>query len=407
MALRLSTYDNIFSYDYTDVLSAMIESFDTNESMLEAFSDYLEDDIETFKDECVEDDIMNDIVDKIPESHIDDLIPAVTKSTGDIVDVDEDEVIGTPLESTMNEILDDIITEGWGTFLSRMFPPAMVASLIWSSSTMSKLFKNQDLQKYLKKQISVVVKKYETKHKCKLSKKGVSFMTMGNISFMDNAKTWSQFVQIDGWSVVGYGDSDHIEQVIVLAKNEKTDKTVNITIPAPKKKDLGYYREWTKPVDVAESTEFLTEGWGMALASLTWPGLIIGNFVTMNTIAKIIKQPDMQKYIKKAIKDRVAKYQKQHPKHEIMKGKSNSLNMGAVFNKGNGTIMDYVKGFKKTMSVDGYMISAWGDTDHVENVGVWIYDKTEDETKLLTLPPPSKKELKHYFRREYSNPDDE
>ena len=154
--------------------------------------------------------------------------------------------------------------------------------------------------------------------------------------------------------------------------------------------------------------EYVTEGWGMFFNTLFggWGTWIVADQISKSTIKRIMKDKKMQNYIKSAMKARIEKYKKAHKGDKIENGKPNSINLGYGFNKGNGTIRDWMSANKMNMLIDGYTVCLWADSDHIENVGVWIYNETQDKMELLTLPPPKGKELQA-FRREWSNPDDE
>lgn len=413
MALRFTSYNDIFTNDYTDVLSAMIESADFRDSIDEdMICGDTDSEIQEFKAESVEDEIMDTVIDKIPETSIDDAIATLTKTTNTVSDVSDEEIIGAPLEDYTIYLVREYeyVTEGWGVLLSTLSIYGILGTMIVSAQTMDRIIKQKEFQKYLKKTVKEVTTKYQRKHKCKITKNtyGIKF-TLGNIGIVDNLKTWLYVTDVDGWEVYAYGDTDHIEQMLVWVRREDNNKNVAITIPAPTKKDLGYRREWSTPSATNESSKTpLTEGWGMFFTTLFggWGTWIVADQISKSTIKRIMKDKKMQNYIKSAMKARIEKYKKTHKGDKIKNGKPNSINLGYGFNKGNGTIRDWMSANKMNMNIDGYTVCLWADSDHIENVGVWIYNETQDKMELLTLPPPKGKELQA-FRREWSNPDDE
>lgn len=56
---------------------------------------------EEFKDEAIDDEEMGELIDKLPETEIDDATVAVGKMTDEDVPVDDDEFVGAPMESVM------------------------------------------------------------------------------------------------------------------------------------------------------------------------------------------------------------------------------------------------------------------------------------------------------------------
>ena len=54
-----------------------------------------------FKDAAINDDEIGELIDKIPETEIDDATVAVGKMTNADIPVDDDEFIGAPMESVM------------------------------------------------------------------------------------------------------------------------------------------------------------------------------------------------------------------------------------------------------------------------------------------------------------------
>lgn len=62
------------------------------------------------KNEALDDQLMEKIIDKIPETSIDDTAVATAKMTNQNVPVDEDEYVGAPLEATV-DLIDTLIPE--------------------------------------------------------------------------------------------------------------------------------------------------------------------------------------------------------------------------------------------------------------------------------------------------------
>ena len=56
---------------------------------------------EDFKDEAIDDELVGELIDKIPETEIDDATVAVGKMTNEDVPADDDEFVGAPLESVL------------------------------------------------------------------------------------------------------------------------------------------------------------------------------------------------------------------------------------------------------------------------------------------------------------------
>ena len=54
-----------------------------------------------FKDEAIDDETVGELIDKIPETEIDDAAVAVGKITNEDIPVDDDEFVGAPMEATM------------------------------------------------------------------------------------------------------------------------------------------------------------------------------------------------------------------------------------------------------------------------------------------------------------------
>ena len=54
-----------------------------------------------FKDEAIDDEAVGELIEKIPETEIDDATVAVGKITNEDIPVDDDEFVGAPMESVM------------------------------------------------------------------------------------------------------------------------------------------------------------------------------------------------------------------------------------------------------------------------------------------------------------------
>ena len=82
---------------------AILEELDPSEEPIDVdlTSPEAEDD---FKDAAIDDAEMSDLIDKLPETEIDDAAIAVGKMTNEDVPVDPDEFIGAPMESVMQTI---------------------------------------------------------------------------------------------------------------------------------------------------------------------------------------------------------------------------------------------------------------------------------------------------------------
>ncbi len=65
---------------------------------------------EQFKNEAIDEEEMEKLIDNIPESEIDDSAVATARLTNQNVPVDEDEYVGAPMESVMIQI-DALIPE--------------------------------------------------------------------------------------------------------------------------------------------------------------------------------------------------------------------------------------------------------------------------------------------------------
>lgn len=59
---------------------------------------------EKFKNQALDEEEMDELIEKIPETEIDDAAIAVGKLTNQNVPIDEEEYIGAPLEEAMREI---------------------------------------------------------------------------------------------------------------------------------------------------------------------------------------------------------------------------------------------------------------------------------------------------------------
>lgn len=82
------------------VRNAILEELDPSEIPIEI--DLADPDAEEqFKDEAIDDDDMDKLLENIPETEIDDATVAVGKMVNEDVPVDEDEFIGAPMEQVM------------------------------------------------------------------------------------------------------------------------------------------------------------------------------------------------------------------------------------------------------------------------------------------------------------------
>lgn len=83
---------------FANVISALIESSEDRDSYANDFvittNDVAMDDI---KNEAMEEEIMNSLLEKVPETEIDPSIVFITKNTNQIANVRDSEMIGAPI----------------------------------------------------------------------------------------------------------------------------------------------------------------------------------------------------------------------------------------------------------------------------------------------------------------------
>lgn len=95
---------------FGNMLSVANESAVIRDIMLEEMEADIDVDLndpdaeEKFKNEALDEEEMEDLIEKIPETEIDDAAVAVGKLTNQNVPIDEEEYIGAPLEEAMREI---------------------------------------------------------------------------------------------------------------------------------------------------------------------------------------------------------------------------------------------------------------------------------------------------------------
>ena len=82
------------------IRDAILEEMDPSEIPIEVDINS-PDSEEEFKDEAIDDEEMGELIDKLPETEIDDATVAVGKMTDEDVPVDDDEFVGAPMESVM------------------------------------------------------------------------------------------------------------------------------------------------------------------------------------------------------------------------------------------------------------------------------------------------------------------
>jgi hypothetical protein len=82
------------------IRNAILEELDPTEIPINV--DLTDQDAEQqFKDEAIDNEDMDKLIDSLPETEIDDAAIAVGKMVNEDVPVDEDEFIGAPMEQTM------------------------------------------------------------------------------------------------------------------------------------------------------------------------------------------------------------------------------------------------------------------------------------------------------------------
>ena len=104
-ALKAENTKNSFG----NIISVANESSIIRDAMLEEMGeidvDLTDPDAEEkFKDAAINEDDMDELIDKIPETEIDDAAVAVGKLTNQNVPVNDEEYIGAPMESAMEDI---------------------------------------------------------------------------------------------------------------------------------------------------------------------------------------------------------------------------------------------------------------------------------------------------------------
>lgn len=104
-ALKAENAKNSFG----NIISVANESSIIRDTMLEEMGeidvDLTDPDAEEkFKDAAINEDDMDELIDKIPETEIDDAAVAVGKLTNQNVPVNDEEYIGAPMESAMEDI---------------------------------------------------------------------------------------------------------------------------------------------------------------------------------------------------------------------------------------------------------------------------------------------------------------
>ena len=104
-ALKAENAKNSFG----NIISVANESSIIRDAMLEEMGeidvDLADPDAEEkFKDAAINEDDMDELIEKIPETEIDDAAVAVGKLTNQNVPVNDEEYIGAPMESAMEDI---------------------------------------------------------------------------------------------------------------------------------------------------------------------------------------------------------------------------------------------------------------------------------------------------------------
>lgn len=104
-ALKAENAKNSFG----NIISVANESSIIRDAMLEEMGeidvDLTDPDAEEkFKDAAINEDDMDELIEKIPETEIDDAAVAVGKLTNQNVPVNDEEYIGAPMESAMEDI---------------------------------------------------------------------------------------------------------------------------------------------------------------------------------------------------------------------------------------------------------------------------------------------------------------
>jgi hypothetical protein len=96
--------------DFGNMVSVANESAVIRDIMLEEMEADIDVDLndpdaeEKFKNQALDEEEMDELIEKIPETEIDDAAIAVGKLTNQNVPIDEEEYIGAPLEEAMREI---------------------------------------------------------------------------------------------------------------------------------------------------------------------------------------------------------------------------------------------------------------------------------------------------------------
>lgn len=148
------------------------------------------------------------------------------------------------------------VTEGWGSVMAWMFfnLPGGVAANILSKENINKMLHNKQIVEYISKTCKQIFAKEKKVYPDLTTKlpggiKGALKSMMARrkeYSFLNMLKNTPVGYSVGGYDLLVFGDTDHLEKIVVTFYSKSEDKFVARALPAPTKKELkalGYREE--------------------------------------------------------------------------------------------------------------------------------------------------------------------
>lgn len=140
------------------------------------------------------------------------------------------------------------VTEGWGLLGSILFGPigtAAYVALQWSN--INKIMSNSKVQKYITKECDKLYVKSKKSNKNLKAECPTGFVALfkKNPAVLSNTRIMERLKNPGGgtyrvgkYTVVPFGDTDHVELIVVVFYDPTTDLYTGHRIPAPTNDDL-------------------------------------------------------------------------------------------------------------------------------------------------------------------------
>ena len=140
------------------------------------------------------------------------------------------------------------VTEGWGSVAAWFFFNwvGYLGAFIFSEANVRKLMHEKSIQKYIADESKKIFNKEQKAHKDLQKKlpKGIKaaikemMARRTEYSFLNAIKNFPFGYELMGWNILVWGDTDHIEKVVLTLYSPSEDRYICRALPAPTKNDL-------------------------------------------------------------------------------------------------------------------------------------------------------------------------